>query len=254
MLALMKTQLALAVALSALSFLFVSCQDEPAVPEKPSAEGEPAKGEASAGDGFIELFNGENLDGWTTSKENPDSYSVKDGILVVKGGKSHLFYTGDVNGGQFDDFHLKVRAKTFPGANSGVYFHTQPQDEGWPDIGYEAQVNSTHKDPKKTGSLYAVKNIIVLKEGQEPPKGGEHEQRDAAPSTDGEWFDYDIIVKGQQITIKVNGETTVDYTEPEGGPGIANSPGRKLSKGTFAIQAHDPDSEVHYERFAVKPL
>ena len=236
---------------AAVAALFVASCDSPAptvetTPEAPAAE--------AKGDGFVELFNGRNLDGWTTSKENPDSFSVKDGELIAKGGKCHLFYTGEVNGADFKDFELKVRAKTFPNANGGVYFHTEYQDEGWPNKGFEAQVNSTHKDPKKTGSLYAVKNIIVLKEGQEPPKGGEHVERDAAPSTDGEWFDYHITVRGKQITIQVNGETTVEYTEPEAGPGEGISPGRAISSGTFAIQAHDPDSEVHYERIAVKPL
>ncbi|MEX2580084.1 MAG: DUF1080 domain-containing protein [Verrucomicrobiales bacterium] len=203
---------------------------------------------------FVELFNGEDLEGWTPSGEHPDSFAVRDGVLVVKGGRSHLFYTGDVNGGTFRDFELKVRAKTMPDANSGVYFHTEYQEEGWPDKGYECQVNSTHKDPKKTGSLYGVRNIVVLEEGQEPPKGGEHEIREEAPSTDGEWFDYHVIVEGKRVVVKVNGETTVDYEEPESGPGIERSPGRRLSEGTFAIQAHDPDSEIHYERFAVKPL
>ncbi len=209
---------------------------------------------AFAEEGFVELFNGKTLEGWTPSSENPESFSVADGVLVVKGGKSHLFYTGEVNGGKFKDFELKVRAKTFPGANSGVYFHTVLQAEGWPDQGYECQVNSTHKDPKKTGSLYGVKNIVALAEGQEVPKGGDSEVREKAPSTDGEWFDYHITVQGKRIVIRVNGEVTVDYTESEGGPGDANFPGRKLGEGTFAIQAHDPDSEVHYERFAVKPL
>ncbi len=204
--------------------------------------------------GFVPLFNGKDLTGWTPSKENQDSFSVnKDGVLVLKGGRSHLFYTGDVNGGKFKNFELKLKIKTFPGANSGVYFHTEMQGEGWPAKGYECQVNSTHKDPKKTGSLYAVENILVLKEGQAEPKGGKHTKRDKAPSTDGEWFDYHITVKGKQITIKVNGETTVDYTEPEGGPGT-NFAGRKLDEGTFALQAHDPDSEVHYQSIEVKPL
>jgi len=233
----------------------IAAETAPETGPKPvEAEAPEANAEPAAGGDFVELFNGENLDGWTISKEAPESFSVKDGVLVIKGGKSHLFYTGDVNGGKFKDFELKVRAKTFPGANSGVYFHTEYQDTGWPDKGYECQVNSTHKDPKKTGSLYAVKNIIVLKEGQEPPKGGEHEERDAAPSTDGEWFDYDISVKGNHVVIKVDGETTVDYIQPAEGPGNGSGPGRILSEGTFAIQAHDPDSEVHYERIAVKAL
>lgn len=207
-----------------------------------------------AEEGFIELFNGKDLDGWTPSSENSESFSVKDGVLVVKGGKSHLFYSGAVKDAKFRNFELKVRAKTLPGANSGVYFHTALQAEGWPEQGYECQVNSTHKDPKKTGSLYGVKNIVVLKEGEDVPKGGDAEVREKAPSTDGEWFDYHITVQAKRVVIRVNGEVTVDYTEPEGGPASPGFPGRKLGEGTFAIQAHDPDSEVHYERFAVKPL
>ncbi|NNE91870.1 MAG: DUF1080 domain-containing protein [Verrucomicrobiales bacterium] len=202
--------------------------------------------------GFVPLFNGKDLTGWTPSKENADSFLVKDGVLILKGGKSHLFYTGDVNGGKFKNFELKLKIKTFPGANSGVYFHTQYQDTGWPSIGYEAQVNSTHKDPKKTGSLYGIKNIVALKDGQKAPPG-DNDVRDKAPSTDGEWFDYHITVKDKRITIKVNGETTVDYTEPRDGP-KSNFKGRKLSEGTFALQAHDPDSEVHYQSIEVKVL
>lgn len=252
-----------------LGFAFtVSCERATEADTPDPADEKPASADASddasddasegeneaSGDGFVELFDGESLEGWTPSKENPESFSVEDGILIVDGGKSHLFYTGDVEGGQFDDFHLKVEAKTLPGANSGVYFHTAYQDEGWPSQGYECQVNATHKDPKKTGSLYGVKNIVVLPDGKEPPRGGDNEVRDEAPNTDGEWFEYDILVRDKRITIKVDGETTVDYTEPEGGPGLKGSPERKLSSGTFAIQAHDPDSVVHYRRFAVKPL
>lgn len=205
---------------------------------------------AHAEEGFVPLLNGKDLSGWTASKENEDSFSVKDGVLILKGGKSHLFYTGDVNGGKFKDFELKLKVKTTPGANSGVYFHTKYQDTGWPNNGYEAQVNSTHKDPKKTGSLYGIKNILVLADGQKEP-AGDNDVRKKAPSTDGEWFDYHITVKGKHIVIKVNGETTVDFTEPEGGAS-SNFKGRKLSEGTFALQAHDPDSEVHYKDIRVK--
>ena len=206
----------------------------------------------SAETGFVDLFNGKDLTGWSPSKENENSFSVKDGVLVLKGGRSHLFYTGKVNGGKFKNFELKLRIKTFPGANSGVYFHTKYQNKGWPGQGYECQVNSTHKDPKKTGSLYGVKNILVLKEGQEEPKG-DNTIREKAPSTDGQWFDYHITVQGKQIILKVNGVTTVDYQEPAGGP-KSNFKGRRLGEGTFALQAHDPKSEVHYEKIQVKVL
>jgi hypothetical protein len=72
---------------------------------------------------------------------------------------------------------------------------------------------------------------------------------------DGEWFDYHIIVKGKTITIQVNGKTTVTYTEPaDGSLPDPKSPGRKVSNGTFAIQAHDPDSEVHIKSIRIKAL
>ena len=70
-----------------------------------------------------------------------------------------------------------------------------------------------------------------------------------APAKDNEWFTQEIIVNGKQIVIKVNGKTLVDYTEPEGVEG-----GRKLSSGTFAIQAHDPKSRVLFKNIQVKPL
>lgn len=241
-----------AIVLPALAFALTSCEQGSAPATDAGVEGSGSK--APADDSFVELFNGKDLSGWTISKENPESYSVKDGKLIVKGGRSHIFYTGDVNGGDFKNFELKVRAMTKPNANSGVYFHTKYQDEGWPENGYECQVNATHKDPKKTGSLYGVRNILVLAEGQKEPKGGLHEKRDKAPNTDNEWFDYHITVTGKDIHIRVNGETTVKYTEPEGGPEEPGFKGRRLSSGTFGIQAHDPDSEIHYESFKVKVL
>lgn len=207
----------------------------------------------SAEDGFVPLFNGKDLTGWTAAKEKPESFTVKDGELIVKGGRSHLFYTGDVNGGKFKNFELKLKIKTLKGANSGVYFHTQYQDTDWPKAGFEAQVNSTHKDPKKTGSLYGVVNILALEPGQAEPKGGTHLKRDKAPSTDGEWFDYHITVKDKTVTIKVNGETTVEWTQPDGFSD-PSFPGRKIGEGTFGIQAHDPDSEIHYQAISVKVL
>ncbi|MCB1120247.1 MAG: DUF1080 domain-containing protein [Verrucomicrobiae bacterium] len=210
-------------------------------------------------EGWHTLFDGKSLDGWTKSKENPDSYFIKNGTLVLKGGRSHLFYTGKVNGANFKNFELKLRVKTTPNSNSGVYFHTKYQDQGWPDQGFEAQVNSSHKDPKKTGSLYAIANIYVAMK-PEPPfvvrvdKAGAQVWRDKAPSTDGEWFDYHIIVVDDTVTLKVNGETTVQWTQPADWKGPVNMPGRVLGSGTIALQAHDPDSETHYQDIKIKIL
>ncbi|MDB0068428.1 DUF1080 domain-containing protein, partial [Akkermansiaceae bacterium] len=72
-------------------------------------------------------------------------------------------------------------------------------------------------------------------------------------SKDGEWFDYHIIVKGRNITLKVNGETTVEFTEPKDWKGPnGDMTGRMLAKGTIAFQAHDPKSTVFYKDIQLK--
>jgi len=182
---------------------------------------------------FIQLFNGENLDGWKAS-ENTDSWSVEDGKIVCAGPRSHLFYMGEA--APFKDFHFIGEVKTTPGSNSGIYFHTKFQEEGWPKYGFECQVNITSSDPKKTSSLYGVVNV-----GNPPVK-------------DNQWYTQEIIVKGKDIVLKVNGETLVSYTEPEGAKSSDPNFSRLLSEGTFALQAHDPESKVYFKNLKVKKL
>jgi hypothetical protein len=188
-------------------------------------------------DGWINLFDGKTLDGWTAN-ENKDSFKVKDGKIVAHGSRSHLFYTGPVKDANFTSFEWKADVMTLPNSNSGMYFHTQYQETGWPAKGYEVQVNNSHSDWRRTGGLYAV---VDVKE---------------SPAKDNEWFTQDITVQGKHIVIKVNGVVTVDYTEPDGisETGYPNMPGRKISSGTFALQGHDPGSTVYFKNIMVKPL
>ena len=183
---------------------------------------------------WVSLFNGKDLDGWTAC-EHPDSFRVADGELIVNGERGHLFYTGDVNNGDFKDFEWKCEVLTKPNSNSGMYIHTEVQKEGWPGKGYEVQVNNTHPDPRKTGGLYGIVDVM-----------------DKSPVKDNEWFTQHVIVKGKKIIVKVNDKVTVDYTEPDELPKQQADQNRRLSHGTFAIQAHDPGSEVHYRKIEVK--
>ena len=93
-------------------------------------------------DGWQLLFNGQNLDNWKAS-ENQGTFTAEDGILIVHGKRSHLFYAGDVHNADFINFHLSADVLTKPKANSGLYFHTAYQQNGWPAAGYEFQVNNT---------------------------------------------------------------------------------------------------------------
>ncbi len=227
----------------ALTFL-ESVQPDPVVGETATAtieknlvnRGEKGKLAAAAGPTeWRPLFDGKSLSGWK-SNETPGVFTVEDGMIKVSGGRSHLYHLGYDEHATFRDFEFRAKVKTTPGSNSGIFFHTAWVDSGWPTHGYEAQVNNTQSDRRKTGSLYAVKDVL-----------------DNAPAKDGEWFDYYIRVEGNHVVIKVNGETTVDWSEPADWP-TADLPHRKLSSGTFALQGHDPKSTVYYKEIFVRRL
>ena len=103
-----------------------------------------------AQDGWISIFDGKSLDGWKVG-ENASTFSVQDGAIVVFGPRAHLYYQGTVENHVFTNFEWKADVMTFPGANSGMYFHTEYQEGGWPSKGYEVQVNNSHTDPIRTG-------------------------------------------------------------------------------------------------------
>ena len=185
--------------------------------------------------GWKLLFDGKSLDGWKAS-ENQGTFTVENGELIVFGKKSHLFYQGLVANHDFKNFELKLDIKTYPKANSGVYFHTQYQETNWPEKGYEVQVNNTHKDVKKGAGLYAVKDNLE------------------APAKDEEWYTMTIKVEGKRVQTFVNGKQIVDYTEEANPVRPPNMKGRLISHGTFAIQGHDPESKVIYRNIKVRVL
>jgi hypothetical protein len=186
-------------------------------------------------DGFISIFDGKTLDGWRAS-DKPGTFSIQDGAIMVFGPRSHLYYVGPVGNHNFKNFEWKADVMTTAGSNSGMYFHTEWQEAGWPAKGYEVQVNSSHTDTIRTSSLYNIKNVTD------------------SPSKDDVWFTQTVIVQGKSITIKVDGRVMVEYTEPDNVERPADMAGRKLSSGTFALQGHDPKSKVFYKNIMVKPL
>jgi len=183
---------------------------------------------------WVSLFDGKTLGDWKPNENGSDAFSVKDGAIVVNGTRAHLFYMGKEN--QFKNFHFRAEIKTKPTSNSGIYFHTKWLDTGWPQYGYESQVNISQGDPVKSGSLYHFVKLFA----EDIAKVGLSEDV---------WWVQEIIVEGKHITTKLNGNVVVDYTEPEDQKGT-----EKLSEGTFALQAHDPGSTAYFRNIEVRRL
>ena len=118
--------------------------------------------------------------------------------------------------------------------NSGQYFRTA-FGPGFPQ-GYEAQINATHCDPVRTGSLYPGGDLKKYRD--------KITVLDTAPHKPGEWFTQDVIAIGPKITISVNGKKTIEFTDPE----------YRFKKGHFALQGHDPGTMVKFRKVEVKEL
>ena len=186
---------------------------------------------------WVQLFNGKDLTGWKVYGHGKGTrlacdWRVEDGVLIGSGPSSHLFSES----GDYDNFVYRVEAMINDGGNSGQYFRTK-FGPGFPK-GYEAQINATHKDPIRTGSLYPTfdpklspeekEKIVVTKALHRPD----------------EWFTQEVIADGNHIVIKVNGETTVDFVDRN----------NTYTEGHFALQQHDPGTVIKFRKIEYKPL
>jgi hypothetical protein len=201
----MRRMIISALALLALSLSFTAAADT----EKPKDDDK----------GWVQLFNGKDLDGWVSLPQDKARWSVKDGSIVGEGPVGHLYTKRD----DYENFDFKIEAMISDGGNSGQYFRTE-MAPGFPPKHYEAQINATHPDPQRTGSLYGI--VKVLKQLHKPD----------------EWFTQEVIADGDHIIIKVNDETVVDTHDG------------KYSKGHLAIQQHNEGSVVHVRKAEIKEL
>ena len=186
-------------------------------------------------DGWISIFDGKTFEGWKKN-ETYEGFRIEDGCIVGFGPRNHLYYMEELK-----NFELKIDVKINQGGNSGVFVKSQWNDGGWP-IGFELQVNSSQRDPQKTGTLY---NIIKIFK---------------APHGDDEWFTYHIICNGNTLECRVNDNVLYTYVDPmERGSNppegkITNENKRISQKGYISLQQHDKGSTPSFRNIYLKKL
>jgi len=202
-------------------------------------------------DGWVSIFNGTTLEGWRPNEtgNNAGVFKVENGNIVGTGGRQHLYYMGE----EYRNFELKIDVKINNDGNSGVYVKSQWQDNNWPTTGFELQVNSSHGDPQKSGTLY---NIVRIHE---------------APHGDDEWFTYHIICNGNNLSVSINDKHLYtymcQYRAPGAGarggqgggqattpPPITDATKRIAQSGHIALQQHHNGSVVQFRNIFVKKL
>lgn len=219
----------LTVALPTLPLIVLADSAQPAKPEE----------------GFTPLFNGKDLEGWVygTKGGKPAKagagYRVRDGVIycTVKDG-GNLFTEK-----QYGDFVLRFEFKLTPDANNGLAIRAPLSGNAAYD-GMELQIIDDKatkfgelRPEQHHGSIY---NVAASKTGHQKPPG--------------EWNEQEVIVKGRQITVKLNGQTILDANlddikDPEK---LKKHPGLANKTGHIGFLGHG--AEVEFRNLRIKEL
>lgn len=205
----------------------------PLVPAKVAIASVPAPAATTVSrDGFVSLFNGRDLTGWSVLRGADSTWRVTNGVIV---GTGPVFGFLRTQRDDYRNFHLRVEARLNKGGNGGVYFRSQ-QVEGteyrdYPS-GYEADINDPDKlDSNRTGALFIPRDRSVphFIERLVPPR---------------EWFTLEVIARGYHFVIKVNGRTTVDYIDKN----------QRSASGFIALQMMRPPTVVEFRKIEIQEL
>jgi 3-keto-disaccharide hydrolase len=199
--------------------------------------------------GFVSLFDGQTLAGWSVQEGPPSAFRVADGAIVVDEGSNfptwlrsdrqyenfdfrcEFFLKGWMNSGilatreTYRDFvlHLYIRGVRYH--NGGVMFRSIPGSQGGRRESYEIQLHDVEGAHYATGSLYSIRRAIYPR--IEPEK----------------WFLFQLIVQGSRCLVRINGETVLEYD------GLQN-----VEAGRIELQAHDPGRWIEYKQIKIRRL
>lgn len=215
-----------------------------------------------------ELFNGENLDGWTAKFHHHESgvnyantFRVADDVIQVNYDDydafdnrfGHLFYNQS-----FSSFHFTFEyrftgqwmedAPDYTFRNSGVMFHSQsPQsilkEQDWPiSVEYQMLAEQEEGTPRPTGNMCSPGTDVVYN-GEVDPRHCINSSSETYPWD--EWVSAELIVYSDSLVIhKVNGGEVLQYSKPQIGGGVVNGydpeikvDGTLLTEGYIGLQA-----------------
>lgn len=172
------------------------------------------------------LFDGTNIDKWQIE----NNVKLVDNTLILSGSNARAILKND----SYQDFDLKLTLRTVNKGKGFLAFHSDEQDKG-----YYVAINNDVDDHvwwRMTGSLVSVRNLAK------------------SLVKDGEWFDLNIKVEGQAISIFVNNQLVVEYIEPENPLRLSSQNKYLLSEGTFKIFSRGEEGSIEIKDIQVERL
>lgn len=188
-------------------------------------------------EGFVSLFNGTDLTGWTG---DTIGYTAEDGVLVAK--PLGNLYTE----AEYGDFVLRFEFKLTAGANNGIGIRV-PLTKKASTEGMEIQIlddtAEKYKDLKPYQYHGSIYGIVPAERGHLKPLG--------------EWNEQEIRVEGTKVTVTLNGAVIVDadlapYRNGQPTPDDKKHPGLQRDSGHISLAGHS--TELFFRNLRIKPL
>jgi 3-keto-disaccharide hydrolase len=177
--------------------------------------------------GWVTLLDGskpETLDNW--NRIGDANWRAEDGVIVADKGKGgHL-----VSKNSYTDFQIRAEFWADHTTNSGIYFRISDPKAPGSRTGYEANIYDQRPDPEYgTGAIANVAKV------SSPQKAG------------GRWNTYEIIAKGSQLTLVLNGIKTVDIQHARFTEGFISLQFANREKGT-------PGGAIKWRKVQIRTL
>jgi hypothetical protein len=187
--------------------------------------------------GEVRLFNGRDLSGWTAHLPEggamAEVWSVEDGILICRGRPVGYLRTTD----DFVNYVLRLEWRFDPvtkkAGNSGVLLRMVGEDKVWPRS-VEAQLHSGN-----AGDFWNI-GEFPMKTDPDRTRGRNTKKTHFAERPVGEWNEYEIIVAGGSIVLKVNGQLVNEAWSVQEIP------------GKICLQSEG--AEIHFRNIRLAPI
>jgi hypothetical protein len=239
-------------------------------------------------DGFIPLFNGRDLTGWTTFLQKHGKNADPDRIITIEDGAIHLYkHAADrdtvvmgyiATEKEYGNYHLRVQfrwgAKKFQPRyalkrDAGIYYHILGPDAVWPRA-LQFQVEQTNVgdlialygfqldswvDPKTRSE--AMPTFLDKDQGGEPRvlggKGISYQKHAAGDVEREGWNTAEVIAKGDTVTHILNGKVVnrgvgVRLVDPE----HPDAPAKPITRGRIALEIEA--AEIEFRNVEIRRL
>jgi hypothetical protein len=197
--------------------------------------------ELDAEDGFVPLFNGRNLDGWVNVNCAPETWQVRDGIIVCSGIPTGVLRTERM----YENYIIELEWRHMkPGGNAGLFLHSDPiSAPGQPFTrSIEVQILDGRNTENYTshGDVFAIHGA-TMKPDRPHPGGWMRalpSERRCKPA--GQWNHYRVESRDGNIALAVNGKIVTRASEA--------SP----RKGYICLESEG--SLVHFRNIRIREL